>query len=283
MAARSFNPGDVGTDDAYWVGFEYERSEYQLDASFEWIGEDFAPETGFVVVDRRGRVGGFAEVDRSFHIDGERIDEIGVDVYGGKYEGIDGGNHYWYAGSVLSTVFTNKLNLTVRGSRVHNEIDYPEYPESTTGSVELTTNLGAWSGYIFGVSYGDYHNSKYYSGDAVACFQPHERLTFDARASGVILRDYEDVDWAVERLRADWLISRTSFLRFIAQGQQLRWGMEGGDYRSQEYDMNVLYGWEFSPGSMFYVAYNQPVVRENGENDYLDPVIVAKVTYLLTL
>jgi hypothetical protein len=149
--------------------------------------------------------------------------------------------------------------------------------------VQLTTNLGAWSGYIVGVSFGDYHNSTYYRGDAVACVQPHERVTIDMRATGVALRDYEDVDWFVERLRSDWLISRTSFVRLIAQGEQLRWGMVGGDYRSQEYDLNLLYGWEFRPGSMFYLAYNQPVVRQDGVNDYLDPVLVAKLTYLLSL
>ncbi len=232
MAARSFNPGEIGEDGAYWLGFDYERTEYQFDASFEWIGEDFAPETGFVVVDRRGRVGGSAEFDRTFRLDGERIDEIGFDVFGGKYEGTDGGNDYWYAGGVLSTVFTNKLNLEVRGDRGHNEIDYPEYPGSMTGGATLTTNLGAWSGYVVGVRFGDYHNSTYYRGDAVACFQPHERVTIDLRSSGVALRDHEDIDWVVERIRSDWLISRSSFVRLIAQGAQLRVGTEGGDYRS---------------------------------------------------
>jgi hypothetical protein len=283
MVARSFNPDGAGSDDACWAGFDYERAQLQFDASFEWVGEDFAPETGFVEVDRRGRVGGSAELDRNFEIDGERVDEIGVAVFGGQYGGIDGGDAYWYTGSVLSTVLQNKLRLAVRGERSHNEVDYPEYPESTTGRVELTTNLGAWSGYIVGASFGDYHNSKYYRGDAIACLQPHERVTIDMRASGVALRDYEDVDWIVERLRSDWLISRTSFVRLIAQGQQVRWGMGNGDYESQRYDLNLLWGWEFHPGSMFYLAYNQSAVREGGVNEYLDPVIVAKVTYLLSL
>lgn len=234
-------------------------------------------------VDRRGRVGGYAEVDRDFQINGGRVDEIDVAVFGARYEGIDGGDSYWYVVVVVSTVFPNKLNLTVRGERTHDEVDYPDYPASTTGSVQLTTNLGAWTGYIVGIGFGDYDNSTYYSADAVACLQPHERVTIDAGASGVARRDYEDVDWVVERLRSDWLISRTSFVRLIAQGVQLRWGMEGGDYRSQEYDLNVLYGWEFRPGSMFYLAYNQPVVRQDGVNEYLDPVIVAKATYLLSL
>ena len=117
----------------------------------------------------------------------------------------------------------------------------------------------------------------------MACLQPHERVTIDMQASGVALRDYEDVDWTVERLRSDWLISRTSFVRLIAQGQQVRWGIAGGDYRSQEYDLNLLYGWEFHPGSMFYLAYNQPIERADGVNEYLDPVVVAKVTYLFSL
>jgi hypothetical protein len=283
VAARSFNPSGVGADNAYWAGFDYERAHYEFNTEFEWIGEDFAPETGFVEVDRRGRVGGYADIDRNFEIDGETVDEFDVCVYGARYGGIDDGNDYWYGGSILSTTFQNKFNVAVRGEHGHNEVDYPEYPGSTIGMVDLTTNLGAWSGYIFGVSFGDYHNSTYYRGVAVACVQPHERVTVDMQASGVALRDYQDVDWAVERLRADWLISSTSFLRLIAQGEQVRWGMDGGDYRSQSYDLNVLYGWEFSPGSMFYLAYNRPAVREDGVMDYLDPVVVAKVAYFFSL
>jgi hypothetical protein len=283
MAARSFNSGELGTDEAYRAEFDYERSNVQFDASFEHIGEDFAPETGFVDADRRGRIGGSAEIDRDFMVNGGRVEEVDAAIYGAKYEGLEGGDDYWYAGSVLSTIFTNRLNLTLRGERVHNAVDYPEYPGSTTGVVQLTTNLGAWSGYIFSAGFGDYHNSTYYKGDAVACFQPHERVTIDTRATGVALRDYEDVDWVVERVRADWLMSRDSFLRFIAQGEQLRWGMDGGDYRSEQYDLNLLYGWEFSPGSMFYLAYNQPMERLDGEYEFGDPVVVAKVTYLFNL
>ncbi len=283
MAARSFNPGEMGADDAYWFGFDYERTQFAFDASFEWIGDDFAPETGFVSPDRRGRVGGSAEIDRDFEIGGERVDEIGVCAYGAHYGGLDGGDEYWHAGSMFSTIFQNRLRLNVRGQHVYDEVDYPEHPGYTLGTVELTTNLGAWSGYIAGFGFGDYHNSTYYKGDAIACVQPHERLTVDMRVSAVALRDYEDVDWIVERLRSDWLISRTSFLRLIAQGENVRWGMEGDDYRAQRYDLNLLYGWEFLPGSMFYLAYNQPMERTDGENDYLDPVIVAKVTYLLSL
>jgi hypothetical protein len=283
MAARSFNDGDVGEDDAYRLGFEYERSQFSAFSSFEWIGDDFAPETGFVSLDRRGRVGGYLELDREFALNGEAVEEIGVDLYGARYEGIDGGREYWYAGSLFSTIFQNRLRLAARAERVHDSIDYPEYPASMTGALELTTNLGAWSGYIVGVGFGDYHNSTYYRGHAIACVQPHERVTVDAQVSGVFLRDYEDVDWIVERVRSDWMITRGSFIRLIAQGQNVRWEMPDEDYKSQRYDLNLLYGWEFSPGSMFYLAYNQPMERIKGENEFLDPVVVAKVSYMFGL
>ena len=283
MAARTFNPGETSRDEAYWFGYDYIRTDFSLDASFEWIGYDFAPETGFVSVDRRGRVGGALDIDRDFEIGGPLVDEVDVCTYGGSYTGIDGGNDYRYGGAVLSTIFQNRLCLTASGRYSHNEVDYPEHPRSATGALQLTTNYGAWSGYILAVELGDYHNSTYYEGTGVACVQPHERLTLDMRVTAVALRDYEDVDWIVERLRSDWLITRTSFLRLIAQGENVRWGMEGDDYRAQRYDLNLLYGWEFRPGSMFYLAYNQPMERVDGENDLLDPVVIAKVTYLLNL
>jgi hypothetical protein len=283
MAARSFNPGDAGTDDAYWVGLNYQRAAYNGHISFESIEDEFAPETGFVGVDRRGRIGGDMDIGRDFEVDGKRVDDMSVGVYGSRFASLDGGREVWNAGGTMSTTFQNKLNLVLRGQRTHDEVDYPEHPESTTGSVSLTTNLGAWSGYIVGATVGDYHNSAYYRGEAVAAVQPHERLTVEMRASGVALRNHEDVDWTVERLRSDWLMSRSSFVRLIAQGMQMRFGMDGDDYRAQQYDLNLLYGWEFHPGSMFYLAYNQTMERAGGENEYLDPVVVAKVSYLLSL
>ncbi len=283
MAARSFNSGELGDDDAFWAGLDYERAQFQFEASLERIGERFAPETGFVSADRRGRSGGAAEIGRDFMIGGERVDELELSAYGARYEGLEGGNEYWYAGSVLSTIFTNRLNFIVRGERAHNEVDYPEYPESTTGVVQLTTNLGGWSGYVVSATLGDYHNSTYYRGAVVACLQPYERLTVDARATGVALRDYEDLDWTVERLRVDWMLSRASFVRLIAQGAQVRVGVSEGDARSEQYDLNLLYGWEFSPGSMFYLAYNQTLDRRHGRDEYRDPVVVAKVSYLFNI
>ena len=283
MAARSFCPDDLDRSDAYWVDLDYERAQYDICADFEWVGENFAPETGFVSVDRRGRVGGSVEADRDFDMDGGAVDEINLSAFGGSYRGIDGGSEYWHAGGVFSTIFQNKLRLEMSGRYTHDAVDYADYPKFARAKIQLTTNLGAWSGYIAGITIGEYHNSTYYSGDAVACLQPHERFTLQANATGVALRDYQDLDWIVERLRADWLITRTSFLRLIAQGAQIRVGADGPDYRSQEYDLNVLFGWEFRPGSMFYVAYNQPVEREDGETEYLDPVVVAKVTYTWSL
>jgi len=283
MAARTFNGGGVGEDDAYSADFSYERTQYWANASFEWIGEDFAPETGFVSTDRRGRFGGGAALGGDLQIDGGSLDEIDAHINAFASEAIDGGTETWFADGGLTAVLQNKIALSVHGEHGHDEVDYPEYPQSTTGSVQFTTNWGAWSGYILALGYGDYHNSTYYSGTAVAAVQPHERLTFEARANAVALRDYEDIDWVVERLRSDWLISRSSFVRLIVQGQQLRFGAGGDDDRWQDYDLNLLYGWEFRPGSMFYLAYNQTLERQGSESELLDPVVVAKLTYLLSL
>lgn len=283
MAARSFRPEDLAESDAYRVDLDYERAQYEICADFEWIGENFAPEAGFVSVDRRGRVGGSAEVDRDIGIDGDVVDEIGLCAFGGSYQGIDGGREYWHTGGVLAAIFQNKLRLDLSGTYSHDAVDYPDHPKFARGRIQLTTNLGAWSGYIAGLTVGDYHNSTYYSADAVACLQPHEHFTLQATATGVALRDYQDLDWVVERLRADWLITRASFVRLIAQGAQIRVGTDGPDYRSQEYDLNMLFGWEFRPGSMFYLAYNQPVERVDGATEYRDPVVVAKVTYAWSL
>jgi hypothetical protein len=98
-----------------------------------------------------------------------------------------------------------------------------------------------------------------------------------------LVAGHEDVDWIVDRVRPDWMITRGSFFRLITQGADVRWGVEGGHYRSQRYDLNLLHGWGFTPGSMFYLICNQPMERAGGENDWLDPVLVAKVSHMFGL
>ncbi|MFH1689400.1 MAG: hypothetical protein ABIE42_04080 [Candidatus Eisenbacteria bacterium] len=51
----------------------------------------------------------------------------------------------------------------------------------------------------------------------------------------------------------------------------------------QRFDLDFLYGWEFSPGSMLYVAYTQPLERQGGTTDVLDPVATVKLSYLMNL
>jgi len=87
-------------------------------------------------------------------------------------------------------------------------------------------------------------------------------------------------------MRNTYLFTKDFFVRLFTQG---RWGTTYYDEKSiiNKYLVSFLLGWEFHPGSWFYLAYNE------GREDLDDPryqlrdfwmtdrTIVAKIQYAL--
>ena len=90
----------------------------------------------------------------------------------------------------------------------------------------------------------------------------------------------------VSSLRATYLFTRESFLRVFAQASRER---ELSEAIHQNYLLSFLFGWEYSPKSHLFVAYNEtwgdaPVgIAGDRELRLENRVVVVKVTYLYNL
>ena len=90
----------------------------------------------------------------------------------------------------------------------------------------------------------------------------------------------------VSTMRATYLFTRESFLRMFAQASRER---ELSTEIHQTYLLSFLFGWEYSPKSHFFVAYNEAWedafvgTTEVRELQLENRVIVVKVTYLYNL
>ena len=90
----------------------------------------------------------------------------------------------------------------------------------------------------------------------------------------------------VSSLRATYLFTRESFLRMFAQaGRERLLPTE----IHEDYLLSFLFGWEYSPKSHLFVAYNEtwrgiPVATGFGRELQLENrVVVVKITYLYNL
>lgn len=288
LAARTWNSGAPGEDDAAVLELGYDTSRLEIDLELSSIGESFSPEMGFVGVDSRGRRGAKGSLWREFQLEpGSPLNEYSLSVSGGRYESLGGElEDYWYsAGADLET--PNLIGLGLTATNRYDSVDYPEHPECRLLRLDFETNSGGWHGVAATLTYGDYHNSDYYGAALFLAMQPAPPLTIGARGEAVALREHRELDWIVDKLVVRYSFSNEMFLRAIAQGSYVREGdpdVPGDDgYRFHRYDLNMLYGWELTPGSMLYVAYNQAIERFEGESEVLDPVFVVKVSYLLSL
>ena len=89
----------------------------------------------------------------------------------------------------------------------------------------------------------------------------------------------------VSSMRATYLFTRESFLRMFAQANRER---RLSAEIHQTYLLSFLFGWEYSPKSHFFVAYNEawgdaPVGSGGRELQLENRVVVVKVTYLYNL
>ena len=87
-------------------------------------------------------------------------------------------------------------------------------------------------------------------------------------------------------MRATYLFTRESFLRIFAQASRER---ELSEEVHQSYLLSFLFGWEYSPKSHLFIAYNEawgdaPARMGSGHELQLENrVVVVKVTYLYNL
>ncbi len=146
----------------------------------------------------------------------------------------------------------------------------------------VVTGATVWEGYVAAIVFGRYHGSDIVRTRLGGRLQLAEPLTAEFNVRSAHLRQYEDEDWVVGDLKTNYRLSGTMFIRSIVRG--MHYSDNAGDTGSeQRLDLDLLYGWEFSPGSMFYAAFTQPFERADGTTGALDPVATVKLSYLMNI
>jgi len=282
IAARAYGSGD-DEDNAFALEWAYSSPNTDSEGSLSYVGEDFAPETGFIEADQRGTYGGEGHLWKRFSTDAGWIEEYELCGWAGGYDAEDGPVQTYWAGGEAAVQLPIGLALGVEYNASYDVVDYKEFPRASLLNVYLYTGVQSWSGIVASCEFGEYHNSDYLQAHLGARVQPVDRLTLVGDVSGVALREYEDLDWWVGELRTDYYFSPTLFVRALALGEHVRELVDGSDAESESLDLNLLCGWEFRPGSTLYLAYNDSYEREGDEDRHLDPTAVLKISYLLSL
>jgi hypothetical protein len=283
LAARTSNSDSTSDDDAYSLVWSYDSPNVNSGGEIEYIGEQFDPGIGFILPTRRNRAGFNGHFWKRHERDGALIDHFDTTCWGGRYENLDGEVVEYWGGGEFTVRFNDDTLVGIEADRAYDALNYADNPDRMTGSIYVVTNSVVWTGYVASVEFGDYHDSRLTLGRLGGRLQPVEPLTMEFNIRAVFLREHQDVDWWVGDVKTNYRLSSTMFLRNILQGTHFREKHEGDDSMDSRYDLSLLYGWEFSPGSMLYVAYDQALVNDGGGTELLEPVLTVKTSYLFTL
>lgn len=285
IAARTSDSGDLGEDEAYALQWSYDSPGTNSEGTLQYIGDSFAPEVGFVPADNRGTLGGEGHLWKRLTADATWLEEVELCGWAGRFDKPDGPVQLSWAGGEAAFHLPIGCVVGFEYNRAYNVRDYADHPRTSLVSAYFYTGRNSWSGVVASAEMGDFHHSDYLELHAGARVQPLRKLTIETDVRGVTLREHEDLDWWVGELRANYMLSPALFLRALLLSEHVRESVSGSraDDESDRHDLGVLCGWEFSPGSMLYLAYNQAREREDGEDRALDPTIVLKVSHLMGL
>jgi hypothetical protein len=283
MAARSRDSGGLGEDEAYAVQWSYDSPTTNSEGTLQYIGEGFAPAMGYVEVDERGVYGGRGHLWRRFDTGAALLDELELSGWAGRFEANDGPVQSYWAGGEAVFHLPIGCGVGVEYNRSYDVRDDAEHPDSSLLELYLYTGITSWSGIVAAAEFGEYHASDYLSTHLGFRYQPVSKLTIETDVRGVALREREAGNWWVGELHANYLVSPKSFVRALVLGERVRGTLADERSEYERYDLGLLWGWEFSPGSMLYLAYNQARELEGDRDDLLDPVVVLKVSRLLSL
>lgn len=115
--------------------------------------------------------------------------------------------------------------------------------------------------------------------------RPQSNFTVDLESGYALSLTQEDVidgRYFTSSLRVTYLFTRDLFLRVFAQAGRNRTDFDLIEIR-ENYLVSTLFGWEYSPKSHIFLAYNEDWRTDEGELQLGDRVVVFKVSYLWNL
>ena len=115
--------------------------------------------------------------------------------------------------------------------------------------------------------------------------RPQSNFTIDLEsgyALSLTQRDVIDGRYFTSSLRVTYLFTRDLFLRVFTQAGRERTAFNRIE-TEENYLVSTLFGWEYSPKSHIFLAYNEDWRTAEGELQLGDRVVVFKVSYLWNL
>ncbi len=115
--------------------------------------------------------------------------------------------------------------------------------------------------------------------------RPQSNFTIDLESGYALSLTQEDVidgRYFTSALRVTYLFTRDLFLRVFMQAGRERTAF-GRIETEENYLVSTLFGWEYSPKSHIFLAYNEDWQTDEGELQLGDRVVVFKVSYLWNL
>ena len=115
--------------------------------------------------------------------------------------------------------------------------------------------------------------------------RPQSNFTIDLESGYALSLTQEDLidgRYFTSSLRVTYLFTRDLFLRVFAQAGRNRTAFDQIE-TEENYLVSTLFGWEYSPKSHIFLAYNEDWRTDEGELQLGDRVVVFKVSYLWNL
>lgn len=276
--AATHNTGISGDRWAGHVGIEGETGSYGAGVSVGRTGANFWVEQGFINIydiNRQGVDGWgwrkfaqdwicfqWIETGASFDV----AQEIGDKLTRRQGE-------FW-----LNFVTRPKWRVGITGEDNLERYGESEFINRNLG-FQVESNVGGMTGVFSSYSFGglyDEHMRFFHLGFLVL-----PRRTISVFPIFQAMRLGEDRWEWLTNVRSSWQITDKAFLRVFVQAES-----DTGAPRAHWYDLeklrnlntNVLFGYEFAPGTILYLVYNQP--RDWGAGT-VDHIFVAKFTYSL--
>ncbi len=300
-AARSYNT-DMDPDEAFRARFRKVRSTFSYSGGWETVGENFDVNgTGFTTA--TGGWESWGNVHQTF-LPEETFSRIGFGA-GAYYSELN-------TGEVIGSNLSVDCNASLRdGVYFGAEVDYSgetfdpyEGPEGHTYSDR--TSFHAWAGTN---SFDDLRLSGNFGGgqyDNEGTFQNYNLTfrvkpsqAFDLRLSGnwFLTRNTDNYNWSLGRwdhrntdwkslvLRAGYMFNTDMNLRLFTQYSRFAMGYYlSEEIESSEITANLLFSWQYLPGSMFYLLVeNQFEEKEEGGFGTPNIGMYAKLTWYLPI
>ncbi|MCK5131307.1 MAG: carbohydrate binding family 9 domain-containing protein [Candidatus Sabulitectum sp.] len=300
-AARSWNTG-VDEDGAYRFGFERIRSTLgywvngtQVDENFNVNGTGFTTMTGF----RSGSAG----ISKTFRPE-ETFSTFslwGRQQYTTQIDGetLENSTH-----AEVNGTFKNGWNFTVSGDYSGDFFDPYEGPDGKFYDDHASVFAGGGSNpyepfrFWAGTGGGQYDKGGTYS-NVIGNMRYLPVPVLEASISGNWFRTFDtenynwepgafdnrSTEWKSVTFRLAYMFNPEMNLRFFSQYSNFNMEFdETGELESDELRANMLFAWQYLPGSMFYLL-GETVFSGDGNGDFGDPDlgVYAKLTWYLPI